>query len=168
MRLKPHHIVHLHDVKYVDAETATRLHSLQTLSSQYHGTVHDITAQSPDLASWRTEEELRAMAMQSYFHVRKPSISKQSTVTWTPMPITNLIPWEFGFEETNLRMQDFVGFTMYSEPAEPASLISALNGSVVHIIESTSSAIPTPYTALSRTRRYRVPYFDKPDRLAEI
>ena len=52
-----------------------------------------------------------------------------------------------------------VGFAVYAEPIEPVSLIHALDGSIVHIVQSTSSAIPHPYTALPRTGKLRIPYF---------
>jgi polynucleotide 5'-hydroxyl-kinase GRC3/NOL9 len=160
-RIKPHHTVNLGDVHAVDTEQAAKLHSLQTIVSQYRGTVYVITAQSPPSAPMRTDAELRAMHMQSYFHLNRNKISESTTTTsWSSSPVSELVPWEFCYEETNERLQDFVGFAIYSEPTEPASLLPSLNGSVVQIIESTSSAIPTPYVSLSRTKRHQLPYFD--------
>jgi polynucleotide 5'-hydroxyl-kinase GRC3/NOL9 len=160
-RFKPHHVVHLGDTQAIDTEQAAKLDACQIIVSQSHGTLHKITAQAPVIAPMRSDTELRAMQMQSYFHLRKISASEASPSFWTPNPLSALAPWEFCFEETEERMQDFVGFAMYSEPVEPASLVQALNGSIVHIVESTSSAIPSPYTVLPRTKKYRVPFFDK-------
>jgi polynucleotide 5'-hydroxyl-kinase GRC3/NOL9 len=89
--------------------------------------------------------------MQSYFHAK-------TAATWNTQPLSTLVPWEFCFEDTPERAQDFVGFAMYAEPIEPSSLIHALNGSIVQIVESTSSAIQA---SLARTKRYRIPYFEK-------
>jgi len=167
-RFKPHHVVHLGDTQAIDTEQATKLHAFQTIVSQYRGTIHEITTHIPATAVFRTDADLRAMHMQSYFHFRKNTTNESTVSTWTCEPITNLVPWEFSFEETDERTQDFVGFVMYSEPIEPASLVQALNGSIVQIVESTSSVIPTPYTALSRTNKYRVPYFEKSGRTGMV
>jgi polynucleotide 5'-hydroxyl-kinase GRC3/NOL9 len=162
-RFKPHHAVYLGDVHAIDTDLATRLHTLQTVVSQYRGTFHEIAAaQLPAPVPLRTDTELRAMQMQSYFHLlnnnTNASTSKPIT-TWSQTPLSNLVPWEFCYDETAERMQDFVGFAMYSEPTEPGSLLASLNGSIVQIVESTSSAIPTPYVSLPRTQGYRLPYF---------
>ncbi|KAF2827680.1 hypothetical protein CC86DRAFT_381660 [Ophiobolus disseminans] len=163
-RFKPHHAVHLEDTQAINIEQAAKLHAIQTAISQYRGTIHEITAHVPASVPMRTNAELRAMHMQSYFHLRKISTGDDSTLAWTPDPLSSMVPWEFCFEETFERMQDFVGFAMYSEPVEPASLAHALNGSIVQIVESTSSAIPTPFTSLPRTNKYHIPYFEKADR----
>jgi polynucleotide 5'-hydroxyl-kinase GRC3/NOL9 len=160
-RIKPHHAVHLGDVRAIDTEQAAKLHTLQTIVTQYRGTVHEIAAQTPPTVPTRTDAELRAMHMQSYFHLSRNKISESTTATsWSPTPVSELVPWEFCYQETDERAQDFVGFATYSEPAESASLLTSLNGSVVQLIESTSSAIPTPYGSLSRTKRHQLPYLD--------
>jgi polynucleotide 5'-hydroxyl-kinase GRC3/NOL9 len=168
-RIKPHHAVHLGELCAIDTEQAAKLHSLQTIVSQYRGTVHEITAQSPPSLPMRTDAELRAMHMQSYFHLTRIKSAESATTTgWSSSPVSDLVPWEFCYQETDERVQDFVGFTIYSEPTESASLLSLLNGSVVQIIESTSSAIPTPYAGLSRTKRHQLPYFDKSARTGMV
>jgi polynucleotide 5'-hydroxyl-kinase GRC3/NOL9 len=167
-RFKPHHAVHLGDIRAIDTEGAARLHSLQTLVSQYRGTFHEIAAQLPVPLPQRTDAELRSMHMQSYFHRLKTIESSSSTTTWSHVPISSLVPWEFCYEETEERMQDFVGFAMYSEPTEPASLLPSLNGSIIQIVESTSSAIPTPYVSLSRTKGYHIPYFPRSERIGMV
>jgi polynucleotide 5'-hydroxyl-kinase GRC3/NOL9 len=164
-RLKPHHAVHLGETHAIDTEQATKLHSLQTIALQYRGTVHEITAQLPPSLSMRTDAEFKAMHMQSYFHLTKPKLSEPM---WTSNRMSELVPWEFCYEETEERMQNFVGFATYAEPVEPASLLPSLNGSIVQIMESTSSAIPTPYTALTRTKRHGIPHFDKSDRTGMV
>jgi polynucleotide 5'-hydroxyl-kinase GRC3/NOL9 len=166
-RFKPHHAVHLSDTQAIDTAQAAKLDSLQTVVSQYRGTTYEIAAQSAASPGMRTDAEMRAMHMQSYFHLAKAS-KTNSTTTWNSTPVSKSVPWEFCFEESDERSQDFVGFAMYSEPVEPASLVQALNGTIVHIIESTSSAIPAPYSSLPRTNKYHVPYFARSDRTGMV
>jgi polynucleotide 5'-hydroxyl-kinase GRC3/NOL9 len=172
-RFKPHHVVHLGDVQVIDTDLATRLHTLQTVVSQYRGTFHKIAAaQLPAPMPLRTDVELRAMQMQSYFHLLNNTNAntpkRTKTTTWSHIPLSNLVPWEFCYDETAERMQDFVGFAMYSEPTEPGSLLASLNGAIVQIVESTSSAIPTPYVSLARSKGYRLPYFPASERTGMV
>jgi polynucleotide 5'-hydroxyl-kinase GRC3/NOL9 len=169
-RLRPHTVVHLGDTRAIDTETAARLHMLQTVTSQYHGAVHEITAQQPQLPPMRTEAELCAMQMQSYFHLKSSTSNPGQTqeMGWSVDPLSHLVPWEFCYKETDERTQDVVGFAMYSEPIEPASLIHALNGSIVQIVQSTSSIVPTPHTSLPRTKRLQIPFFPESESLGII
>ncbi|RMZ70568.1 hypothetical protein GMOD_00000677 [Pyrenophora seminiperda CCB06] len=162
-RLKPHNIVLLHDTRAIDTETAARLHLLQTTASQYHGTVHEITAQKPLPVPIRTDNELCAMQMQSYFHLKSSSTSagQPQTLSWMSEPLSHLIPWEFCYEDTAERCQDVAAFAMYSEPVEPSSLLHALNGSVVQIIQSTSSVVSN---SLPRTQKHGIPYLAESER----
>jgi polynucleotide 5'-hydroxyl-kinase GRC3/NOL9 len=169
-RLKPHNIVHLGDTQAYDTETAARLHLLQTTASQYRSTVQEITAQQPQSIPIRTDAELSAMQMQSYFHL-KPSTTnpdQPQVLSWTPDTLSHLVPWEFCYDETSERTQDIVGFATYSESIEPASLLHALNGSIVQIIQSTSSTVPTPYTSLPRTGKHSIPYFPESERTGKV
>jgi polynucleotide 5'-hydroxyl-kinase GRC3/NOL9 len=158
-RFKPHYTVCLGDVRANDVEHTAKLQFLHTAVAQYRGTLYQIAAHIPACASMRTDVELRAMQMQSYFHLAKVKPGEPETTTWTPGPVSDLVPWEFCYEETYERVQDFVGFAMYSEPIESVSLVDSLNGSIVQILESTSSSIPTTYAGLARTTRFKVPYF---------
>ncbi|KAK1909983.1 hypothetical protein P3342_008155 [Pyrenophora teres f. teres] len=166
-RFKPHNIVHIHDTRATDTETSARLQLLQTTASQYHGTVHGITAQKPLSAPIRTENELCAMQMQSYFHLKSSSMNagESQTLRWTPEPLSHLVPWEFCYEETAERSQDLAAFALYSEPVEPSSLVHALNGSIVQIIQSTSSIVSNP---LPRTQKYRIPYLAESERMGMV
>jgi polynucleotide 5'-hydroxyl-kinase GRC3/NOL9 len=161
-RFKPHHTVHLGDIHSIDTDHATRLHTLQTAVSQYRGTFHELAAhvQTP-VVPQRTDTELRAMQMQSYFHLTTTNNrnSQTPTPTWSQTPLSHLVPWEFTYDSTPERLQSFIGFLPYSEPTEPSSLHASLNGALIHIVESTSSAIPSPYTDLPRTKNHRLPYF---------
>lgn len=159
-RLKPHHAVYLGNTQANDIDSAAKLHALQTTVSQYRGTMHEIAAQHSPFAPMRTDAELRAMQMQSHFHSIASKASGSDRKSWVSEPLTTFVPWEFCYEETTSRRQDFVGFTSYTEPFEPASLIHTLNGSIIQLVDSTSSAIPTPYTSLSRTGQHRIPYFE--------
>ncbi|KAH9880140.1 hypothetical protein J1614_002166 [Plenodomus biglobosus] len=169
-RLKPHHVVHLSDPQAIDTENATVLHKLHTTTSQYRSTVHEIAAQWPLPTTIRSDAELEAMQMQSYFHAKESSkkLSGLTSPSWTQEPISHMIPWEFSYQELDSRTQDIVGFAMYTEPIEPKSLVYALNGSIVHIIQSTSAVVPHPYTNLPRTGKYRIPYFPADEQAAMV
>ncbi|EDU45806.1 conserved hypothetical protein [Pyrenophora tritici-repentis Pt-1C-BFP] len=166
-RLKPHNMVLLHDTRATDTETSARLQLLQTTGSQYHGTVYGITAQKPLSVPIRTENELCAMQMQSYFHLKSSSMStgQPQTLSWTPEPLSHLVPWEFCYEETAERSQDLAAFALYSEPVESSSLVHALNGSVIQIIQSTSSVVSN---SLPRTQKYRIPYLAESERTGMV
>ena len=101
--------------------------------------------------------------MQSYFHLTTPSSA--SLPTWTFTPLSTHLPWEFTYRSTSTQGQDFVGFISYAEPIPPSSLIHALNGSVIHIIQTSSAQVPTPYTGLPRTPRSQIPYFPASEKL---
>jgi polynucleotide 5'-hydroxyl-kinase GRC3/NOL9 len=167
---KAHHIVHFGDVCALDTDGATRLHTLQTVAAQFRGTVHDITAQYPVSTPMRDESELRTMQLQSYFHLKFGSTipGASQRFDWTQKSLSHAIPWEFSYQDTPERTQDFVGFAMYTEPIEPASLPHALVGSIVQIIQSTSSVIPSPYTTLPRTSRYKLPYLPRDEGLGMV
>jgi polynucleotide 5'-hydroxyl-kinase GRC3/NOL9 len=167
-RFKPHHAVHLGDIQAIDTAQAVKIDSFKAIVAQGRGTTHEIAAQSTPSAGMRTDAEMRAMHMQSYFHLAKLDKTSSGTTVWNSAPVSKLVPWEFCFENLDERTQDFVGFAMSSEPVEPASLVQALNGAVVQIIESTSSAIPAPYNSLPRTKKYRVPYFARSDRTGMV
>lgn len=167
-RIKPHYAIHFGDRQAIDVDNATKLHSLQNVVSQYRGTMHEVAAYIPASAPMRTDAELRAMQIESYFHLARQNPTSLSTPAWLSGPISELVPWELCYAETEDRLQDFVGFAMYSEPFEPTSLLHALDGSIVQIVESTSSVIPSPYTAMPRTSRHRLPYFSKSDRTGMV
>ncbi|KAF1839550.1 hypothetical protein BDW02DRAFT_563605 [Decorospora gaudefroyi] len=170
VRLKPHKMVHIGDTQAIETETAAKLHLLQTTASQYRCTVHEITARRPQLAAMRTDAELKSMQMQSYFHLKTSSIhpSHGQTLRWTSNPLSHLTPWEFCYEETAMRAQDMVGFALYSEAIEPESLLHAVNGSIMQIVQTTSSVIPDPYTSLPRTGKCRIPYFPESERTGMV
>lgn len=160
-RFKPHQLVHMGDIHAMDIETATKMHDLQTMTTQYRGTVYEIVAHPPGGTPLQTEVDLKNMHMQSYFHLKHYLLRESNSPVWTLEGMSMLVPWEFCYQETQERTQDFAGFAMYCEPVEPASLIHALEGAIVQIIESTSSAIPSPYTKLARTKKSKLPYFAK-------
>ena len=162
-RSKPQNIVHLGHSRTIEPAAAEKLDALQATSKKYRSTLHEITAQTPTLALLRSDVELCAMKMQSYFHLSTPSSAP--VPTWTSAPLTTHLPWEFSYRSTPTRSQDMVGFLALSEPVPPSSLIHYLSGSVIHILQSSSSLIPTPYTALPRTPKSQIPYFAANEKL---
>lgn len=165
-RFKSQNVVHLGDTRVMDPASADRLRTLQTYATQHRSTLHEIAAQAPILPPLRTEAELRAMHMQSYFHLTTPTAA--SLPTWTGTPLSTHLPWEFTYRASPTRGQDFVGFISYAEPSPASSLIHTLNGSVMHIIQTTSAQIPTPYTNLPRTPKSQIPYFPASERLGRV
>lgn len=162
-RFKPQNVVHLGDTRTIDNSTAEKLHALQTSSKKHRSTLHEITAQPPTLPSLRSENELRAMHTQSYFHLSTPATA--SLPSWTPKPLSTHAPWEFTYRATPTHTQDLVGILPLTEPLPPTALLHYLNGAVIHILQSSSAHIPTPYTALPRTPKSQIPFFPKDDKL---
>jgi polynucleotide 5'-hydroxyl-kinase GRC3/NOL9 len=162
-RFRAQNIIHLGDTRAIDPSTVEKLHALQTSSKKHRSTLHEITAQTPTLPSLRSETELRAMHMQSYFHL---STSPNASVpSWTSTPLITHSHWEFSYLSTPTRTQDIVGFLPLTEPVPPSSLLNYLSGSIIHILQSSSAQIPTPYTALPRTPKSRIPYFSANEKL---
>lgn len=169
-RLRPHNIVQLGDSEPVHGEQVARPSMLYATTPQHGSTVHAISAQGPPLATIRSEGELAVMQMQSYFHVRDTSkkLDGRSTLCWTQEPLSHMIPWEMTYQQIAGQRQDFVGFAIYAEAIDARSLVHALNGSLVHVMQSTSAAIPHPYTSLPRTAKYQLPYFPSDNRTATV
>ncbi|KAL6705267.1 Polynucleotide 5'-hydroxyl-kinase grc3 [Coniothyrium glycines] len=167
---RPHHIVHLSGAQAFEPNGASKLHLLQKTASSCRGTVHDITAQGPPLRSMRSAAQLRTMQMQSYFHLNtgKTRMLGSKELGWAHTPVSRLVPWELCYQDTPERSQDIVGFASYAEPVEAASLAHVLMGSIVHIVQSTSSSIPTPYTSLQRTGKFQIPYFGRNKRTGTV
>lgn len=154
-RLKPHSTIHMDNAEIITSDVATKLHALQTQAKTSHSTVYEITSHLPPHPSIRLPFELRQMHIQSYFH---SIISIDTNLpTWNPEPISSWVPWEFCYQETDDRLQDFLGFVMYTESIEPSSLVHSLNGSIVKIVELNSSS----HRTISRTMRTEIPYFAK-------
>lgn len=162
-RLKSQNIIHLSDTRAIDTSTAERLHALQTSCKKHRSTLHEITAQTPTLPSLRSDTELRAMHMQSYFHLSTPPTA--SFPSWTSTPLNTHLPWEFSYLSTPTRAQDIVGILPLTEPLPPSSLLHYLNGQIIHILQSSSSQIPSPYTALPRTPKSQIPFFPANEKL---
>lgn len=162
-RIKPEYIVHPGSMHAIDAPGAEKLQSLQTISKRHRSTLFEITAQTITLPPLRSAEETRAMTMQSYFHLS--TLPAASTPSWTATPLTALRPWEFAYRSTPTHTQDIVGFLALTEPVPPSSLLHYLSGAVVHILQSSSAQIPTPYTSLPRTSKSQIPFFPPSEKL---
>ncbi|KAF1922637.1 uncharacterized protein M421DRAFT_426706 [Didymella exigua CBS 183.55] len=163
VRFKLQNIIHLGDTRTIDPSSAEKLHALQTSSKKHRSMLHEITAQRSSLQPMRSDTELRTMHMQSYFHLSTPPTA--SVPSWTSTPLSTHLPWEFSYLSTPTQTQDIVGFLPLTEPVPPSSLLHYLCGSIVHILQSSSSRIPTPYTALPRTPKSWIPYFAANEKL---
>lgn len=168
--IKPHNIIHINDSLAADIDSAVKLNLLQTQAHKYNGTVRNIAAQGPPVPSLRSEADLIHMQMQSYFHLKRSSAVRDGHVQlkWTSNPVLHLVPWEFCYQETSKRHQDFIGFAMYAEPSDNDSIVHALVGSIVQVVTSTSSKMPIPYTSLPRTSIYGIPYFPREKRQGTV
>ncbi|KAJ4990792.1 hypothetical protein SVAN01_03801 [Stagonosporopsis vannaccii] len=172
-RCRPQNMVHLGDTRAMDVSTASKLDALQRVAKKQRSTLHEITAQTPVLPALRSDKDIRAMTAQSYFHLSSPSTSSSTTTpvptpvptpSWSPSPLTTHTPWEFSYINTPTRSQDLVGFLSFAEPLPASSLLHYLCGATIHILQSSSAQIPTPYTALRRTPKSRIPYFPPGER----
>ncbi|KAF1966763.1 hypothetical protein BU23DRAFT_517392, partial [Bimuria novae-zelandiae CBS 107.79] len=154
---KPNHILYLGNNSSISEATAYKLDTLQTFSQKTHSKLHELTAQFPALPPPRTPADLRAMQMQSYFHLtaRAPS----SHPIFTSSPLTTLSPWEFHYKGTLTRTQDLLGILSLSDPLPPSHLLTALNGSVIHIVSTTDTTLTSQSASLPRTPKSLVPYF---------
>jgi polynucleotide 5'-hydroxyl-kinase GRC3/NOL9 len=153
---KPNHIVHFGDITAIDTDTALRLDSLQTLAQTTNTTLHELAAQFPPLPPSRTESELRTMQMQSYFHLDS---NVQHETTWDARLLSHVTPWEFCYEETATRSQDLIGILPLFEPLPSSQFLTALNGSIVHIVETSCPKTQALYQNLQRTPQHSIPYF---------
>ena len=169
-QIKPHNVIHLGETQPLDVDTATKSTTLQAVASQYRSTFHGVTACRPSSIPNRTGSEDNTMQMQSYFHMSSSKMKsrKPFTSTWTSESLSSMVPWEVCYQETSDRTQDLVGFAIYTEPVEPASLLHILNGSIVHIILSTSPVVLDAYTALPRAGKHAIPYFPKSERTGRV
>ena len=154
--LKPHHIVHLGDITAIEPDTVSKLDTLQNLAQKTGTTLHELAAQFPPLPPTRTDSELHAMHMQAYFHLDSSSHHK---TMWDTRPISHYTPWEFCYEDTSTRSQDVIGILPLFEPLPSTQLLAALNGSIVHIIETICPTTQALYQNLPTTPDHNIPYF---------
>jgi polynucleotide 5'-hydroxyl-kinase GRC3/NOL9 len=161
--LKPNHIIHLGDITAIEPDTAFKLDTLQTLAKKSGTTLHELAAQFPPLPPARTASQRRAMQMQSYFH-RAPANADDKTwdhggMTWDTRPLSHFTPWELYYEETATRTQDLLGILPLFDALPPARLLTALNGSIIHIVETSCPTTQALYQKLPKTTQHGLPYF---------
>ena len=156
-RTKPNFVVHLDVKSSIDEDTAAKLDSLQVLSKKTHSNFRELTGQSPGIIQTRTPRELRAMQMQSYFHLAGRSFS--SHLTFNPSPLTTLAPWEFCYKESSTHEQAFIGILPLHEFLDASHLLTTLNGALVHIVTTSDPTVASQYNQLPRTPESQVPYF---------
>ncbi|KAF2444046.1 hypothetical protein P171DRAFT_521443 [Karstenula rhodostoma CBS 690.94] len=155
---KPPHIVHLYAKSSIPSDTATHLHTLHLFTQKTHSTLHELSAQPPVLPAPRTPTELRAMHMTSYFHLT--GLSASHNPTYTPHPLTTLTPWTLSYAPTPTRTQDILAILpLYEQEVPATTLLTALNGSLLHIVATTTP----PQVPPTRTPKSQIPYF-APDR----
>ncbi|KAF2679071.1 hypothetical protein K458DRAFT_490761 [Lentithecium fluviatile CBS 122367] len=165
--VKPNHIIHLGDTAAIDPDVALKLDTLQTLAKRATATLHELAPQFPLLPPSRTDAELRTMHMQSYFHighVKPPNPHSKSPqgnmeIMWDTQPLSHLTPWEFCYEETTTRSRDLIGILAFFEPLPSSQLATALNGSVIHVVETSDPVTQAQYRTLPRTPDTNIPYF---------
>lgn len=165
--LKPGNLVHLGNTASIDLDTAARLHSLSTICSKSGTRIYELSSQNQAVTPLRTDAEIRAMHLQSYFHCTTSRTSDSSSATqhkfplrvWDSRPLSTMTPWEFCYEETATRTQDVIGFLPLFEPVDATQLFTALNGSIIHIVETSDTRVLARLNNLPRTPKYRIPYF---------
>jgi len=155
----PQRLVHIRDLDSIDEERAHKFHGLNVTASKHRIAVQEVSTQWPILISSRTHTELRHMHMLSYFHcTSKPDIMKH---VYDSKPLSHSRPWEFCYEENKAFHQDFIGFLSLSEWVEPQHLFTALNGSIIQVVETMDEDIQGLFGQLPRTIKYHIPYFEK-------
>jgi polynucleotide 5'-hydroxyl-kinase GRC3/NOL9 len=152
-QIKPRHIIHLTDLQAIDEDNSAKLDTLDILARKAGLTITHVSAQAPSINPSRTTSDLRAMQTLTYFH----GIS----TLCNPTPLSHVTPWEFSYASTPTSTQSLLGFLNYGPHIDPSHLFTALNGALIHIIETHDPAIQIkqPSTTLPRTSRYLIPYF---------
>ncbi|KAF2641354.1 hypothetical protein P280DRAFT_468985 [Massarina eburnea CBS 473.64] len=158
--LKPNNIIHLGNTFSIDSDAAEKLHTLTLLSTtKTNSQLYELSAQAQILPPQRTEEELRSMHIQSYFHLSSLKGVEMGGMKWNEKPIDTIMPWELCYEETETRSQDFIGFLPLFEPISSFQLATALNGSIIQIAQISDAEVLSQATDLPRTPKYHIPYF---------
>jgi polynucleotide 5'-hydroxyl-kinase GRC3/NOL9 len=161
-RATPQRLVHLRDLDTIDEERAIKFHNLNSEAARNRISVREISAHKSLIAPLRTEDELRSMQMLSYFHCTGQVTELETArFDYDYKPLSNMTPWEFHYKETENSNQTFVGFLNLAEWVEPRHLFTALNGSIIQIIETEDENVQDLFGELPRTNKYRIPYFDK-------
>lgn len=160
-QIKPQRVVYLADLQSIDEETAAKLDALDVGARKTGGVVSQISAQGNLNAPSRTDSELRGMHMLSYFHCTGLAKSGPRHFTFSSNPLSHEVPWEFCYDETSQSQQDFIGFLMLSEWVDASQILTALNGSIIQIVETNEAAVQEQYGVLPRTGKFRIPYFRK-------
>jgi polynucleotide 5'-hydroxyl-kinase GRC3/NOL9 len=155
--LKPHNLIHLCDLQAINADDAPRLDSLHATTAQHHGSVYEVTAMAESEPRQLSKVESRAMQVQSYFHLRGQVAEGYEISRWLPDDISRLKPWEFCYQGSQGCSQDFLGFAVYTEPVESASLAHFLDGALVQVVQLAPNA--QLHIDLSRTARFCIPFF---------
>jgi polynucleotide 5'-hydroxyl-kinase GRC3/NOL9 len=101
------------------------------------------------------------MHTQSSFHLS--SLKPTTGAKWSQTPLHTNSPWQFAYQATPTHSQDFTGFLMLSEPLPPSQLATALNGSLVHIVETSDPSVQARFNELPRTSKWQLPYFAPDD-----
>ncbi|KAH7138044.1 hypothetical protein B0J11DRAFT_500291 [Dendryphion nanum] len=159
--VKPHQIVYLYDLESVDEHAAAKLEAFGALSRKMGFTFHQVSAQTNPNTPSHSEAELRSMHMLSYFHFTGLKGSEGAHPTWNPKPLSYMTPWELHYEETPASGQNFSGFLTLGAWVEPSQLATLLNGSIVQIVETEDESIQQQFGSFPRTKKLRLPYFDK-------
>lgn len=155
---KPNYLAHFGDRSSIDEETAEKLHSVQLLAHKTRSTLQELAAQFPTTPPARSAAELRAMQMQSYFHLTGQFSSQPAT--YTASPLNTLRPWTFSYQETQYRTQDFLGILPLFELLDPSQLLTALNGALVQIVSTTDASFASHFNQIPRTPESQIPYFE--------
>ncbi|KAL5395964.1 hypothetical protein PMIN04_006414 [Paraphaeosphaeria minitans] len=153
---KPSHIVHLYAKPSMPPATAENLHTLTLLARKASATLHELSAQHAVIPAPRTPPELRAMHMTSYFHLVSLSASSSQPI-YTPAPLTTLTPWTLAYTPSPSQTQDILALLPLHDQHVPArTLLTALNGSILHVVRTTSAPVAPP----RRTPQTDIPYYE--------
>ncbi|KAF2263524.1 hypothetical protein CC78DRAFT_544912 [Lojkania enalia] len=156
--VKPQRLIHLDNLHAPYDAQPSILETLTTIAAHQNISYNQIPAQGPLALSMRSETELRSMQMQAYFHTTGSTKSERRTPTYNLKPLSHMVPWELCYEGTSTAYQSFVGFMILGEQVAPSALLGFLNGSLVHIVSSSSVDIQN---SIQWTKASRIPYFEE-------
>lgn len=160
-RTTPQRLVHLTDLETIDEAEAAKLDSLEAIARKGRMTFSQISLLQNLGETSHTSADLRSMQMLSYFHCIGRKSTQSSHDTYNSKTISCTAPVEFCYEQTQTSNQAFVGFQLLTEWVDPSQILTALNGSIIQIVETEDESIQQQLGALPRTTKTRIPYFKK-------
>ncbi|KAF2466667.1 uncharacterized protein BDR25DRAFT_345282 [Lindgomyces ingoldianus] len=160
-RIRLRYLIYVESPFFIAENTSNEFKELSTVATQKGTTLLSVEPLKLLDAPTRTNSEIRSMQMLSYFHCNGFTNSSSPQRTYSSKPCSFMKPWDFCYEETATSRQGFIGFLTLCEWIPPSELLTALNGSLIQIVETEDPNIQKAFHNLPRTGKFRIPYFNK-------